>query len=242
METPNIQEKLNQIKKEHSYSHSYSSLRGDTLAYGERLEEILPKLKQLREEIEEYKKILMNERSSIYEEIISFLATKGLPTWEYTGKKMTKTTPKFLNEINLKLSEKYRYNDYGSINEISNMEKNIKASLEYTAKIEREKLAKEQESSRLSAILKTAEKYMTPEELKTAIALGATTEQLEMLIKERYTQSQLGETIRISSCQECDEYTMGENRCSCGNRRISAEAEGYYSNGEYQLYISTEAC
>jgi hypothetical protein len=82
---------------------------------------------------------------------------------------------------------------------------------------------------------------MTPEELKTATALGATTEQLEMLIKERYAQSQMGENIGISCCQECDDYTMGEHRCSCGNRRISATAEGYYSNGEYQLYIETEA-
>jgi hypothetical protein len=241
METPNIQEKLNQIKKEHSYELGRSSFSAETIAKGNNLEEILPKLKQLREEIEEYKKFLMNERSTIYEEIISFLATKGLPTWEYTGKKMTKTTPKFLNEINLKLSEKYRYNDFGSINEISNMEKFIKASLEYTAKIEREKRKKEEESQQYAAILKAAEGYMTPEEIKTATLLGATLEQLRTLIQERYAQSMLGKEIAISCCGDCEEYIMGEKRCSCGNRRISAEAECYYSKGEYQLFILTEA-
>jgi hypothetical protein len=241
MEQPKILEQLEAIKKEHKYETYRPFNSSDTMARGENLEEILPKLSGLRKQIDEYKIYLMRYRSELYEEISAFLTSKGLPTWEYTGKKMTKTTPKYLNEINLKLTEKYRYNDYRENQEISHMEKYIKLALEKRAQSEREAKAKEAESTRYSAILKTAEKFLTTEELKTAIALGATPEQLEMLIKERYTQSQLGETIGISCCQECDEYEMGERRCSCGNRRISATAEGYYSEGEYKLYIETEA-
>lgn len=241
MEQPKISEQLEAIKKEHKYDTYRPYLSSETIARGENLEEILPKLTGLRKQIDEYKIHLMRYRSELYEEISAYLTSKGLPAWEYTGKKMTKTTPKYLNEINLKLAEKYRYNDYREIQDISLMEKYIKLALEKRAQSEREAKAKEAESNRYSAILKTAEKYLTPEELKTATALGATPEQLEGLIKERYTQSRMGETIGISCCQECDEYEMGEHRCSCGNRRISATAEGYYSEGEYKLYIETEA-
>lgn len=241
MEQPKISEQLEAIKKEHKYDTYRPYMSSETIARGENLEEILPKLVDLKKQIEEYKQYLMKYRSNLYEEISAYLTSKGLPTWEYTGKKMTKTTPKYLNEINLKLLEKFRYYDYTESQQIALTEKYIKLALEKRAQTEREAKAKEAENNRYSAILKTAEKYLTAEELKTATALGATPEQLEMLIKERYTQSQLGETIGISCCQECDEYEMGERRCSCGNRRISATAEGYYSEGEYKLYIETEA-
>ena len=241
MEQPKIFEQLVAIKKEHNYDTFRPLMSLETIACGENLEEILPKLTGLRKQIDEYKIYLMRHRSELYEEISAYLTSKGLPAWEYTVKKMTPTTPKYLNDINLNLTEKYRYNDYREIQEISLMEKYIKLTLEKRAQSEHETKAKEAESNRYSAIHTTAKKYLTPEELKTAIALGATPEQLEGLIKERYTQSRMGETIGISCCQECGEYEIGEHRCSCGNRRISATAEGYYSEGEYKLYIETEA-
>jgi hypothetical protein len=36
---------------------------------------------------------------------------------------------------------------------------------------------------------------------------------------------------------ECESYTIGEKRCSCGNRRISAFAE-YFGDG---FYLTLEA-
>ena len=241
MEQPKITAQLEAIKAEHRYETYRPYLSAETLARGERLEEIPAKLTALRQQIEAYKEHLMTHRSALYDEITAYLSAKGLPAYEYTGKSMKKTTPKYLNEINLKLLEKYRFNDYSAINEISNMDRYIKLALEKRAQSEREAAAKESEGKRYSAILKTAEKYITPEELKTAAALGATAEQLETLLKERCTQSRMGELIPISCCSECEEYTMGERRCSCGNRRISATAESCYSNGAYSLYIETEA-
>ncbi len=93
---------------------------------------------------------------------------------------------------------------------------------------------------KLQAILKLAEKYMIAEELKTAKALGTTTEQFEKYLTEIYLLARNGETISISCCDECEEHTIGDNRCSCGNRRIDASAEAFYYNGEYHLTINAE--
>jgi hypothetical protein len=240
MEQPKTLTKLQAIKAEHKYETYRPYLGTETLARGERLEEILPKLAELRQEIEEYKTYLSAQRSEIYNKAVEYLKSIGLPDFEYKGKKMTKSTPAYLNEINMKLSEKYRYNDNYTLNEMSTMERFIKATLENKTKIERENAKKLEEGKRYEAILKLAEKYMTAEELKTAKALGTTTEQFEKYLAEIYLLASNGESISISSCDECETYTIGENRCSCGNRRISADAEAFYFNGEYHLTINTE--
>lgn len=240
MEQSKFTEKLEAIKKEHKYE-TYRPYSGDTMARGENLADALPKIIALRKEIDEYKQQLMKQRSELYDEISAFLSSKGLNGWEYTGKSMKKTTAKHLDAINIKLSEKYRYNDYSIANEMSMMEKYIKLTLEKRAQSERETAAKETAARAFAALLETAKDWMTAEELQTATSLGATPEQIENLIKDRYEKSKIGESISISCCSECDTYIMGDRRCSCGNRRISAYAEGYFWNGKYQLHIQTEA-
>lgn len=46
-----------------------------------------------------------------------------------------------------------------------------------------------------------------------------------------------GETIEIDCCDECSHWTVGERRCSCGNRRISLVIDGEFPN----LYYYAEA-
>lgn len=241
MQLPKIQQKLEEIKKEHNYDTYRDSFSNETFARGENLEQISAKLSDIRQQIDEYKHFLMNQRSEIYDEICKFLSFKGLPEYEYIGKSMKKKTSSYIDAINMKLAEKYRFNDYSFSNEMTMMEKHIKATLDKRAKSEEETKKKEEEIKLHQAILKTAEKYMNSNELQTAIALNATNEQLTKLIHERYEASRSGEEIGISCCSECDSYTMGHHRCSCGNRRISAYAEGYFFNGEYNIHITTEA-
>ena len=38
---------------------------------------------------------------------------------------------------------------------------------------------------------------------------------------KRYVKSREGETLHIDFCDTCSEWTVGEARCSCGNRRVS---------------------
>lgn len=50
-------------------------------------------------------------------------------------------------------------------------------------------------------------------------------------------QYPVGTLMQINSCDECDTYTRGDRRCTCGNRRISCYAEGDFMNG---YYVTTE--
>ena len=241
MEQPKTLSKLGEIQKEHGYETYRPYLGSETLARGERLEEMLPKLTVLRTEIEEYQKYMMEKRSELYLQAVAYLKSIGLPDFEYKGKKMTKVTPAYLNEINMALSAKYRYNDNYALNEISATENFIKKTLEKNRQGEKEKMAKEAYNLRYEAVFKTAEKYMTQEEVKIARVLKTPIENLENYLAEMYVLASTGEVIPISCCDECDQYTVGEHRCSCGNRRISVSAEGHVHNGEYILHLQTEA-
>lgn len=42
-----------------------------------------------------------------------------------------------------------------------------------------------------------------------------------------------GETLKIDACDECDTYSYGDYRCSCGNVRISMTVEGSLAEGYY---------
>lgn len=50
---------------------------------------------------------------------------------------------------------------------------------------------------------------------------------------EKHTKLQDGNTITFKQCDECDEWTVGERRCSCGNRRVYLGVEGNIVDGFY---------
>lgn len=233
---------LAEIKRAHRYETYLPYLSNEHHARGSELTEMLTEIQAIRTQIAETKIEAGKRHQAAYNEIREYLFAQGLPQYEYTGKKMTKTTPQYLTAIYHALEEKYAVKgEYRITSELSMIEKSIRLTLERTAKEERAKQQIAAESQQYHIILETAKGYLTLAELNAAIALNSTREQLETLIKSRYIESQMGNTIEISCCQKCNEYEIGEHRCSCGNRRISANAEGYYSNNEYQLYIETEA-
>ena len=59
MEQPKIAQQLEEIKKAHKYDTYRPYMSSETIARGENLEEILPKLADLRKQIDEYKQYLM---------------------------------------------------------------------------------------------------------------------------------------------------------------------------------------
>lgn len=42
-----------------------------------------------------------------------------------------------------------------------------------------------------------------------------------------------GDYVTFDQCQECDSWTVGEDRCECGNRRVYLEVEGDLVDGFY---------
>jgi len=50
----------------------------------------------------------------------------------------------------------------------------------------------------------------------------------EKFLKEQYPD---GTELSIKCCTECNSWTVGEHRCSCGNRRMYLETEGNFLDG-----------
>lgn len=53
------------------------------------------------------------------------------------------------------------------------------------------------------------------------------------LEENKHLESRHGETIDFDQCDDCDKWTVGERRCSCGNRRVSLELDGNLIDGFY---------
>lgn len=63
----------------------------------------------------------------------------------------------------------------------------------------------------------------------------------DKLAKEKYIEENYenGTQVHIKGvCQKCDSWTIGENRCSCGNRRIYLEVEGNLLEGIYAYPVA----
>ena len=41
-----------------------------------------------------------------------------------------------------------------------------------------------------------------------------------------YLKAHEGETWGLDECSECGEFTVGDHRCSCGNRRVGFDYDG----------------
>lgn len=54
--------------------------------------------------------------------------------------------------------------------------------------------------------------------------------------REAFAATLDGEEISISCCSECSSWTVGERRCSCGNRRVSLSVEWLASIKEWYYY------
>jgi hypothetical protein len=174
----------------------------------------------------------------LYAEGCDFFKKQGLSLTEFTGKSRKSTTAKYLEAYHEALLKKHAYHDYMELSAISQMETHIKAALDY-AKEESQKTIKLQaEHERLEAYYELAQSYLTEAEIAAARSLGSTADQLGKLIETRHEEKHQGEAIDISCCDECDTYTIGDRRCSCGNRRISASAEIWYSTSEKKAYVS----
>lgn len=75
--------------------------------------------------------------------------------------------------------------------------------------------------------------------------MNPTLEQLEEAAKDNVMTRAYGTEMECGDCDECGTWTVGERRCNCGNRRISAEGSINYMKADsgftISMYISTEA-
>lgn len=131
----------------------------------------------------------------------------------------------------------YRYEV--TMNSTYSLERELKDTLDKEAKINESKRLREANELRLKLKAKFVELLNEAEPNKLYDMLSL--EQLENMYSELLVKKNLGKTFEFGQCEYCDEYTLGEHRCSCGNRRVSAYYEFYTLNGELSPSLTLEA-
>jgi hypothetical protein len=158
-------------------------------------------------------------------------------TWDYkTSRSSSKTetthTAGYIEDLkrNIKTSDGYETNLASLKNYEARIDKWLSDNLKEIAKIEQEKVKSDKELRKLALAVELAKKYQisysTNEELFKSI---------EEIERENFRNKEYpdGKEVDISCCQECSSWTVGNHRCSCGNRRMYLDIEGNFMDGYY---------
>lgn len=186
----------------------------------------------------------IESNKKLAESVVNFMELVGISkeysTWAYkTSRSANKTktghTAGYLEDIKRNIITNDGY-EAEMLKAKSYRERIDKYEKESLAKIEETKKIKEKEDGYIRKVAKAmslAEKYnLKPEEYpdnETLFSLVNESAKEEWL-KENYPA---GIELDQSACEECSSWIMGEQRCSCGNRRMYLEVEGDFFNGFY---------
>ena len=175
----------------------------------------------------------------------TLLKSMNLITYEYKGRGgKDKRNKVWYSQM---LSELSRiHSEYAGTTTINHSFSNMLLALaegEYLLKeADKVQLAKDQEGAKFMSIMNLTRLLLSDEVVQSAIDMGATRDQVEKLYCTAYQKNQdrLGDSVDCD-CDECESYTMGEHRCDCGNRRINAYTEIYYTGTVATAQVLTEA-
>lgn len=173
--------------------------------------------------------------------IADFLESYGIRRTKYvsqTVRRQTKTVEvacEWATEINSQIPIDDGYSSYVSSikSDIEQIKKDAQTYLAEIAKIKAIEDKKLSESKELAeAILFYKEKNWSTENLSSQEILDYVENyRRDKWIKENYPD---GTEMNHSCCDNCSSWTVGEHRCSCGNRRMSLIVEG--SKDSYYAY------
>lgn len=173
--------------------------------------------------------------------IINFLESYGIRRTKYVNQTVRRQTKRvevsceWATEINSQIPIDDGYSSY--VSEIkSSMEQIKKDAQTYLTEIAKIKAIEDKklsESKELAeAILFYKEKNWSTENLSSQEILDYVENyRRDKWIKENYPD---GTEMNHSCCDTCSSWTVGEHRCSCGNRRMSLIVEG--SKDSYYAY------
>lgn len=182
----------------------------------------------------ENNKILIDKINNIFKNlgISSTYSTYDYKTSRSSTKTETKHRAGYLLDLErcVKVSDGYE----SQLTSLKSYEARINQwesdSLKEIEKVEKEKIKSDKELRKLALAVELAKKYQIT---------YSTNEELIDLIEEKERENFRnknypdGTEIDQSCCQECSSWTVGEHRCSCGNRRMYLEIEGNFVDGYY---------
>lgn len=209
----------------------------------EKAEKLAPQVLEKAKARHEENMVAIETNRKARENIFKFLASYGVRTEKYkdigTGrnKKSVKVTCDWVGEINDQISINDGYDSFvsGIDSNLKQVKEEAKKYLIEIAKTEREQERKIQESKGLvEAITYLKEQNisvdgLTPEHIRDL----AENDRREKWISAHFPN---GTEMDHSCCDNCSDWTVGERRCSCGNRRMNLVVEGkhpdYYAYAE----------
>lgn len=210
---------------------SYKSTKEEAIAF-------LNELDLLKDEIKETNITISASRHNDWNDVEDFLKNY-LPLYDH--KKNGKVYKKHIGSLRTAFREQTKYKEictYG----LECSYKKVEEHIQSLNRREKEKEIKTKDARRKEVLIEFAEEHLSEDQF--SIAKYMSSESLEEFLKDLlYNTKYINTTVEISSCDECEEYTVGHNRCSCGNRRISAYVELWYDskNDKIEDFLTTEA-
>lgn len=207
----------------------------------EKAEKLAPQVLEKAKARHEENMVAIETNKKARENIFKFLASYGVRTEKYkdigTGrnKKSVKVTRDWVGEINNQIPIEDGYNTFVSnVNDkLKQLKEEAKKYLLEISKVEQEKERKIQESKGLVESISYLNEKNIPID-------GFTPEQIINLAEENRREKYIadnypnGTIMDHSYCDNCSDWTIGERRCSCGNRRMNLVVEGKYP--DYYAY------
>ena len=204
--------------------------------------------KSIDQENRELYRKLYEEKINKIEEITKFLMANGIDPYKYKNLiKKNGYQPWYQKNIIDVISKKFPYYNSGipTVHMVQKEVDGIKLSNNKspTSLVELYDNITWQYNSRIKQKNKTNKLLIKSIEYATKHNINIedlTTDQIIYVVdehaKEKYLEENLPNGTEIylkHACSECDTYTMGEHRCSCGNRRIDIVVEGNILEGFY---------
>jgi len=171
------------------------------------------------------------------ENVFNFLNSFGIKATKYVEVKGGRNPKKdwipcsYIEEINQQIPISDNYDNYvstvkASFDSIKKEADNLLKKIAIQKQEDEKKLRESKEAA--EAILYCQNNNINTETLSLAgIIDAAETHEQEKWVAENYPD---GKTISHSCCDNCSKWTIGEHRCSCGNRRMNLAVEGKGSN------------
>jgi len=167
------------------------------------------------------------------ENIFNFLKSFGLSTTKYVEVRGGRNPKKdwvpcsYIGEINDQIPISDGYDGYVSLvkSRFESIKKEAEAFLKKIAakKLEDERKLQESKASAEAIIYCQNNNISTEGFSLEQIVDIAEAHEKDKWVAENYPD---GKTIKHSCCDNCSEWTVGEHRCSCGNRRMNLIVEG----------------
>jgi len=245
-----LKSKLSNVLREYKYIVEHVNGGTGKIGRSTNNAELIQKIDDILNELTNVNTVYAAKHLQKRTQIDDMLKDLGINSYEYVGKKMEKCGKKWYNgmiEDALKsYPREYQYTSW-----LKSDAREVKRLLAEGDAYQRAQQAKKDieadEQPKMTALYRLASRVLPGNVFRALNILKPTRQQLEDLLSDTYISDGYGQSIDIDgNICECETYEIGNNRCSCGNRRISLSVGFSYvktdgKTSSCKMYYETEA-